>query len=145
VAEAEAQVGFDIAELPFVPDGFDYLGARLYGNAINLEYEAQGGGGHLFIRQSQKGFDRSDWDRVPADTIVPVKIGELDGEFAQGTFVVYVGETVAAWNPDAPILRLRWVRGDIWFEVTKFGDVKTIEYLDQESLIELAGSLTVNP
>jgi len=145
VAEAEARVGFGVAELPFVPDGFNYLGARLYGNAISIEYEAQGGGGNLIIMQSQEGFIQSDWDKVPADAIVPVKIGELDGEFARGTFVVYARETSATWNPDAPILRLRWVKDDVWFEMTKFGNVEAIEYLDQAGLIELVGNLAIKP
>ena len=145
VAEAEARAGFGVAVLPFVPDGFNYLGARLYGNAISIEYEAQGGGGNLIIMQSQEGFIQSDWDKVPANAIVPVKIGGLDGEFVRGTFVVYVGETSATWNPNAPILRLRWVKDDVWFEMTKFGDVKAIEYLDQAGLIELAESLAIKP
>ena len=145
VAEAEAQVGFGIAELPFVPDGFNYLGARLYGNAVNIEYETQGHGGHLIIQQSQEGLIQSEWDRVPAHAIVPVKIGELDGEFARGTFVVYAGETSATWNPDAPILRLRWVKDDVWFEMTKFGNVEAIEYLNQAGLIELAENLAIKP
>jgi hypothetical protein len=145
VTEAETQVGFDVAGLPLVPDGFHYLGARLYGDAVSIEYETEGHGGHLAIKQSQQGFVQSDWDRVPANAVVPVKIGELDGEFAQGTFVVYAGETMATWNPDAPILRLRWVRDGVWFEMTKFGDVKEIEYLDRAVLIELAESLTLKP
>ena len=145
VAEAEARVGFDVAELVSVPDGFNYLGARLYGSAVSIEYEAQGRGGNLIIMQSQEGFYQSDWDKVPANAIVPVKVGELDGEFTQGTFVVYAGETSATWNPDAPILRLRWVKNDVWFEMTKFGDVEAIEYLDQAGLIELAESLAIKP
>jgi hypothetical protein len=145
VTEAEAQVGFGVAELPFVPDGFNYLGARLYGNAVNIEYETQDRGGHLIIMQSQEGFIQSDWDRVPANAIVPVKIGELDGEFTRGTFVVYAGETSATWNPDAPILRLRWVKDGVWFEMTRYGDVKATEYLDQAGLIELAESLAIKP
>jgi hypothetical protein len=56
VAEAEARVGFDVAELSFVPDGLNYLGARLYGNAVSIEYETQGRGGHLIVMQSQAGF-----------------------------------------------------------------------------------------
>jgi len=145
VAEAEARVGFDLAELPFVPDGLNYLGARLYGRAVGIEYETQGRGGHLVLVQSQAGFVQSDWDKVPAHAIAPVKIGELDGEFARGTFVVYAGETRATWNPDAPILRLRWVQDGVWFEMTKFGNVDAIEYLDQAGLIELAEHLVVNP
>lgn len=145
VAEAEARAGFDVAELPFVPDGFNYLGARLYGNAISIEYQARGGGANLIIKQSQEGVIQSDWDQVPENAIVPVKIGESDGEFAQGTFVVYAGDTSATWNPDAPILRLRWVKNDVWFEMTKFGDVAAIEYLDQVGMIELAESLAIEP
>ena len=145
VTEAEARVGFDVAELPFMPDGFDYLGARLYGDVVSVEYRAHDYGGHLIIKQSQGGFDQSDWDQVPADAIVPVKIGELDGEFVQGRFVVYAGETVAAWEPDASILRLRWVKHGIWFEMTKSGDAQATKYLDQARLIELAESLVVKP
>ncbi|HKJ39290.1 MAG TPA: hypothetical protein VJ972_10975 [Anaerolineales bacterium] len=141
VAEAEAQAGFDALELPSVPEGFNYLGARLYGDVINIEYEAQGAGGNLIISQSQNGYNQSSWDQVPADAIRQVKIGKLDGEFVQGTFVVYPNETSATWNPNAPILKLRWVDNGIWFEIAKFGDVERIEYLDQEGLIELAESL----
>jgi hypothetical protein len=145
VPEAEMQVGFDVAELPFVPVGFEYLGARVYGNAITIEYETQDKGGHLIIRQSQGGFYQSDWDKVPADAVIPVKIGQSDGEFVQGIFVVYPQETSATWNPDAAILRLRWEMGGISFEITKLGDVAPIEYLDQAELIRLAEQLIFNP
>jgi hypothetical protein len=145
VFEAEARVDFDVAELPNVPDGFNYLGARLDGDTVSIEYETQGRGGHLIIKQSQEGFHQSDWEKVPAYAIVPVKIGELDAEFARGTFVVYPGETSATWNPDAPILRLRWVKDGVWFEMIKYGDVHAIEYLDQAGLIELAESLVIKP
>ena len=141
VAEAEMQAGFDAAELPLVPEGLNYLGARLYGNAISIEYEAQGGGGNLIIMQSKDGFLQSDWDRVPAEAVTPVKIGDLDGEFAQGTFVVPAGETSAVWNPSAASLRLRWMQDGIWVELIKFGNVEAIEYLDQDELITLAESL----
>ena len=143
VAEAEAQVGFDVLELPSVPAGFNYLRARLYGNTVSIEYEALGHGGNLIITQSQNGYWQSDfdWDKVPEDAIVPVKIGEMDGEFVKGTFVVYPNDTVATWNADAAMLRLRWVKDGIWFEMAKFGNVEIIEYLDQAEMIELAESL----
>ena len=145
VAEAEAQVGFDVAELPVVPDGLDYLGARLYGDTVSVEYQTPDYAGHLIIMQSQQGFNQSKWDSVPAQAIVPVKIGELDGEFIQGRFVVYVGETAGTWEPDAPILRLRWMQDGVWFEMTKSGYAETLAYLDQARLIELAESLAVKP
>ncbi|MFN2184774.1 MAG: hypothetical protein ACK2UU_12315 [Anaerolineae bacterium] len=145
VDEAEAQAGFDVAELPFVPDGLTYLGARLYGDSVSVEYQTEGLDGHLIIMQSQDGFMQSDWDQVPAGAAVPVKIGELDGEFIQGTFVVYAGETVGTWNPDAPILRLRWVQDGVRLEMTKYGNAEAISYLDQAGLVELAESLTIRP
>lgn len=145
VSEAEAQVGFEAAELPFVPEGFNYLGARVYGHVINIEYETQNKGGHLVIQQSQEGFYQSEWDQAPADAIVPVKVGRADGEFVQGTFVVYPGETKATWNPEAAILRLRWLQNDVWFEISKYGNVEAIEYIDRAGLIELAESLVYNP
>jgi hypothetical protein len=145
VVEAESQAGFDAAELPTVPEGFEYLGARLYGNAISIEYGVPGGGGNLILMQSKDGFVQSDWDRAPEAAIAPVKINGLDGEFVQGTFVVRAGETSATWNPEAPILRLRWVRDGIWFELTKFGDVEPIEYLDRDALIALAERITNDP
>lgn len=145
VAEAESQVGFGVAAIPTVPDGLIFLGARLYGQVVSVEYEVPGHGGHLRIVQSREGFMQSEWDRVPANVVVPVKIGELDGEFVQGTFVVYEGETVATWEPNAPILRLRWEKDGVSFEMQKTGNVQAIEYLDQARLIELAEGLTVNP
>lgn len=83
--------------------------------------------------------------RAATERSIPVKIGELDGEFVQGTFVVFAGETSASWNPGAPILRLRWVKDGIWFEMAKFGDVESIEYLDQAGMIALAESLVYTP
>jgi hypothetical protein len=145
ISDAERLAGFDVAELASTPEGFTFLGARLYGNAISLEFEAQGGGGNLIIMQSRDGYVQSDWDKVPADAISPVKIGEVDGEFVQGTFVVFAGDTSATWNPEAAILRLRWVRDGVWFEMTKFGDVESIEYLDQAGLIELAKNMVFTP
>jgi hypothetical protein len=143
VAEAESQLGFALAELPAAPAGLEYLGARLYGKSVNIEYQARGGGGQLIIMQSREGYHQSEWDQVPADAIVPVLVGNLEAEFVQGTFVVYPGDTSATWNSDAPILRLRWVDDGVWFEMARYGSVESIEYLDQVELIRLAASLAV--
>lgn len=145
IAEAEAQVGFDVFELADVPAGFEYQGARVYGNAVYLEYSAQNFGGSLMIRQSEASYNQSEWEQVPAEEIIKVKVSDLDAEFAKGTFVVYAGETEATWNPEAAILRLRWVQDDIWLEMTKMGDIESIEYLDHDEMIELAESLTQKP
>lgn len=145
LAEAEAQAGFDAAEFPATLEGLSYLGARLYGDAISIEYEAPGGDGHLILLQSRSGFLKSDWDRVPAEDVVPVKIGDVDGEFAQGAFVAEAGVSSAMWNPGAPIVRLRWVKDGVWFELARYGRAESLAHLDQAGLIALAESLTSQP
>jgi hypothetical protein len=145
VAEAERTAGFDAYELPTVPEGFVFVGAMGTPGSINIQYEAVGGGGALVVTESTDGFIQSEWDQAPVEAIFQVKIGELDAEIVQGTYVVYPGETVAKWNSDAPILRLRWIEDGIWFEMAKFGDVERIEYLDRDRLIELAQSITNDP
>jgi hypothetical protein len=144
IAEAEAQAGFDIAALPEAPNGLTFLGARIYGNVVHLEYETEGHEGHLMIQQSQTGFLQSDWDSVPADAISQVRVGDVDAELVAGTFVMYAGETTAQWNPDAPILRLRWHTNGVWFAITKSGEAKAIEYLDQEALVEIGEKLVAS-
>jgi hypothetical protein len=74
-----------------------------------------------------------------------VKIKDLDAEYVQGAYVVYPGATAAEWNPDAAILRLRWIEDGIWFEMAKFGGVESIAYLDKAGMIALAESMVNTP
>ena len=141
VAEAEKNAGFKAKELPSIPKGFEFAGAMAIDGGISIQYQAQGNGGQLVINESTSGFMQSDWDQVPEDAIAQVKIGELDAEIVQGAYIVYSGDTSARWNPDVPILRLRWVENGIWFEMAKFGGVEAIAYLDQAGLIALAESM----
>ena len=145
MVEAEIVAGFDVFELPLVPDGFEFLGAIAEKGKVSIQYEAVGGGGALVINESTNGFMQSEWDQAPVEAITQIVIGQLDGELVQGTYVVYPGETVARWNADAPILRLRWIENGIWFELAKFGGVDRIAYLDRDALVELAESITNDP
>ena len=145
VADAEQAAGFDARELPAVPEGFVFAGALGRQGSISIQYEVVGGGGALVLNESTNGFMQSEWDQAPVESISQVRIGEMNAEIVQGTYVVYPGETVARWNSEAPILRLRWIQDGIWFEMAKFGGVERIEYLGQDELIELAASLTNAP
>ncbi|NJC95866.1 MAG: hypothetical protein C3F07_15035 [Anaerolineales bacterium] len=138
MSEAEKIAGFDAKELPTIPQGFEFAGAMASNGYIGIQYQAAGNGGQLAINESTNGFIQSDWDQSPEDAILQVKVNGLDAEIVQGAFVVYPGESVARWNPDAPILRLRWIENGIWFEMTKFGGVESIAYLDAEGMIALA-------
>ena len=111
------------------------------GQMLRLSYAAPQGGG-LVLSQGRGPLSQSPWEEVPADAVEPVKVGAYDGEYVQGTFVVYSQSgTQAEWNPDAPIQRLRWQVGDLVFEIEKMGDPEPIEYLDRDALIALAESL----
>ena len=145
MAEAEALAGFDAKELPSDPQGFVFIGAMTGGGGISIQYESRGGGGALVINESTTGFMESEWDQAPAEYIRQVRVGDLNAEIVQGAYVVYPGETSARWNPDTPIIRLRWIEDSIWFEMTKFGNVEAISYLDQAGLIALAESMVYNP
>lgn len=146
VEEAERLAGFDAQELPGVPDGFEYLGAMASSGWINIQYEVPGGGGALVITQSPNGFIQSEWDQAPVEAISQVVVGDVEGELVQGLYVVYPNDPSAAhWNSDAPVLRLRWVKDGIYFEMAKFGGVEAISYLDQDALIALAATVSNEP
>lgn len=146
VPEAERSAGFDAKELPLVPKGFEFAGAMGLPGSITIEYQAQGGGGALVINEATDGFMQSDWDQAPVEAISQVQVGDLQAEIVQGGFVVYPDEpTSARWNPELPILRLRWISDGLWIEMVKFGGVEAIEYLDQDAMIDLAESLTNDP
>ncbi|RPJ23728.1 MAG: hypothetical protein EHM33_20045 [Chloroflexi bacterium] len=140
ISDAYQVVGFNFL-VPEVPDGFVLLGARANLTSISIEYEAQGGGGALILNESLDGFIQSEWDQAPVEAVSQVKIGNIEAEIVQGSFVVLPGETIARWNPDASILRLRWIFDGVWFEMAKFGNVESIEYLDRDALLGLAGSM----
>lgn len=141
VADAEIQIGFSVAELTNIPDGLHFLGARVYNNSVNLEYETQDKAGHLIVAQSQEGFYQSEWDLVPESAVTQVEVSGMSGEIVAGTFVLYPGATQGNWNPDADILRLRWEREGILYEITKYGSTEAINYLDQDALIKIGESL----
>jgi len=140
--EAEDKAGFQAAALPEAPEGFSYLGSRSSGKQITSHYQAEGMGGSLTITQSRDGYSESDWDQVPGDTVEPVRVRGSQGAFVQGAFVVFPGVEEAAWNPEVPLLRLRWQENGFWMEISKQGSVESIEYLDQAGLIELAETLS---
>lgn len=145
VSDAEVQIGFSVAALPYSPEGLSFLGARVYNNQVNLEYETANKAGHLIIAQSRGEFNQSDWDFVPPEAVTPVTINGYEGEFVVGTFVLYPGAQQGTWNPDANMLRLRWEKDGILYEITKYGDDESIRYLDQHALIKIAEDLNLNP
>jgi hypothetical protein len=143
IEEAEILAGFQTGFQPQTLEGLTYLGAQVDGNTITFEYQTQDTGGSLAISISQEGYHQSAWNNVPEREIVQVQIGDQIGEYVEGMYVVFSGDDEATWNPNAPLTRLRWQENGFWLEISKFGEVEAIEYLDITSLIDLATSLNL--
>ncbi|MCW5874472.1 MAG: hypothetical protein KIS88_07490 [Anaerolineales bacterium] len=147
IEAAQNAVDFTIHRLLETPQGFVLRGVSIQHDLglIYTYYDAAGpGGGSLLITQRLHSFPPNPWNEVPADAIEKVTVAGMDGEYAQGMFVVYANAASAVWEPDAPVFRLRWGDGSIWFSIEKHGDVVPIEWLDKEAMIELGATLMNN-
>ena len=148
VSSVEAAVGFDAKEPPDDIPGlvFERAEANPTLGVLGLHYKAIGGGTELIITQSRTDLVALGWGEVPLSANVEkVKIGQYDGEYVQGTFIVRPGATSAVWEPNAPVQRLRWREGNRLFGIDMFGRTASVEYLGKEALIALAESLVYAP
>lgn len=46
-----------------------------------------------------------------------------------------------SWKQDAPVARLRWKNGDLWFEITRLGK----QAMQPQPLVDLVCTVTGNP
>ena len=146
VGSAEAALGFDVRELPSVPEGFAFASASANPsqNMIHITYARDGG--ELSITQVNGASTASVWDTtwsaVPPDSVEKVQINGVDGEYVRGMFVVKSQTgTKAEWEPDAPVQRLRWREGDVLFEIQMAGLPGDNDLIGKDWVISLAESL----
>ena len=148
VIAVEAAVGFDLKEPPGDLQGlvFSRAGANPSLHFATLIYTAIGGGSQLTISQVRGDLSASSWGEAPPSaSIERVKVGEHDGEYVRGFFAVKPGATSATWQVDAPVRRLRWREGDVLFEIRLEGHVAVVEYLEKDTIVQLAESLAYTP
>jgi hypothetical protein len=145
VKAAETQAGFDVMEFPADPKGMKFSkitfdpGRQIF----ETEFVVASGGGYLYLRQGNGDFPSGNgWDKVPAEAIEQVTVGENYAELVSGGFMIYPEATEAVWEPGGA-LRLRWYDGERWFSLEKMGDPYPIEWLDENQIIKLAESLVV--
>ena len=148
VSSAEAAVGFNLKEPPGDLKGLVF--SRAYANPTlhitTLSYTAIGGGSELTISQARGDMPGFRWDEVPPSAAVErVKVGEYDGEYVHGMYVVKGGSKSATWLAGAPEQRLRWREGGMLFEIRVDGNVERVEYLDKNTMVTLAESLVFEP
>lgn len=146
VDSAEAALGFDVKELPSVPEGFAFAGASANPtqNLIHITYARDGG--ELSITQvngaSTASVWETTWGAVPPESVEKVQINGVDGEYVRGMFVVKSQTgTKAEWEPDAPVQRLRWREGDMFFEIQMAGLPGDNDLIGKDWVISLAESL----
>jgi hypothetical protein len=146
VGIAEAALGFDVRELPSVPEGFAYASASANPsqNLILITYARDGG--ELSITQvngaSTASVWETTWGAVPPDSVEKVQINNYEGEYVRGMFVVKSQTgTKAEWEPDAPFQRLRWREGDMLFEIQMAGLPGDNDLIGKDWVISLAESL----
>jgi hypothetical protein len=141
VNELETQLGFDIKEPTVLPDLFSFQGIRVYGKSVDFVYQCSCGGRGLDI--SLQPLSDATSVEVGVDTpIEEVQIGTMRGEYVEGSFVVYPGAKVATWNSEAPMRKLRWVDGEILFQMTSMGGSEEhAGYVSKAEMIAIAEGL----
>ena len=148
VSKAEVAVGFDLKEPSGDLEGlvFTRAGANPTLHFATLIYTAIGGGSQLTISQVRGDMSASSWGEVPPSAAVEkVKVGKYDGEYVRGMFAVKPGATLATWQADGAVRRLRWHEGNMLFEIRLDGHVAYVEYLEKDTMIALAERLIYTP
>ncbi len=142
ISKVEQQLGFDLKEFSEIPDGLTFSRIVVFNEKgiISIGFESKGG--YLILKQGLGNIpEDGNFDQVPSYEIQLVMIGEYPGEYVQGDFIVLAGETVATWDSDLSIQRLRWREDDRWFEIGAYISLDKVEYLDMYALIILAENL----
>lgn len=146
ISSAEAALGFKVKEFPTDPEGFTFISAstEFSQNLIRLTYSRDGG--ELTLTEIHGTSIASPWEAswgsVPTDSIKKIQVNGYDGEYVRGIFVVKSQTgTKAEWEPDAPVQRLRWREGDMYFEIQMAGLPGDDDLIGKTWLISLAESL----
>lgn len=143
IQRIERLLGYDIKEFSSAPTSWFFRQAGSQNDAV-ITYQT--GGGYLELRQGTGNFPPdSDWGKVLASAVQPVKIGEYYGEYVDGSFGVKNGDTNLTWDAVGADQRIRWKEGNRWFELVELAGPGTSGYLDRESLLSLASNMVYQP
>jgi hypothetical protein len=145
IATAEASLGFDVKQLPSVPQGFTFAGVSFNPAQGRIQFTYTRDGSEITITEIKGSTLPTDWEStwgaVPAGSVEPVKINSIDGEYVHGMFVVKSQSgTKAEWEPDAPVQRLRWRENGTSFDIFIGGSTGSYD-IGKEWVVNLAESL----
>ncbi|MCI0712356.1 MAG: hypothetical protein L0154_19535 [Chloroflexi bacterium] len=142
IEEARAALDDDILLPSQRPDGFTLRGiyGASDGSVLQLDYGRSGRG--LLI--SAAAGDHHINDNIIGATaeIVPVAIKGIEGAYVEGVWGAENPGDDYRWMPNASFRRLRWVDGDVHYEIYNMGGSPGHPgYLSMEDMIALAESL----
>lgn len=127
---ARIPTGFELDSVTVSPDG----------TAVTQQYKRPGR--FLIISQTTQEVPVN-YDLIGASAeIVPVTINGIEGAYVEGVWGARNPGDDFRWMPDASFRRLRWVDGDVSYEIFSMGGSPGhAGYLSMEDMIELAESL----
>lgn len=142
VAQIRSKVDFPIKELGVIPASMYFIGSTGEPDRVYIFYGTQDHSENLIlIEQPWTGSSDQTPLIIGASAVVEtVKIGNSTGEYVKGSFTYRSGETQEHWDADADNQILHWVDDGVFFQIINSGI-----QLDQDSFIDLAGSLTTEP
>jgi hypothetical protein len=145
VEQIREKVDFPVKELRNIPEGMYFIGTTGGPDTVFLKYEFENNSGGLTIFEERwSGQPAQGTSEVGASAIVEtVQIGDLDGEYFRGSFVMQAGESETTWDPDFGAETLRWVDGSISYTLQY--DFTSQMPLGKEVLVALAESMTTEP
>jgi hypothetical protein len=154
IALAESKLGFDLKELPTLPEGWT-LDIVFYDSAsksatigylFDVSYMSSGS---LYLTQGTGElptyYQQSPWSVVPADQVEKVKVGTQDGELVEGLFVLPAGSSSLVWDDSNEHKRLAWSDGTRWYLIEVWRNLNLPDTMGRDRLIELAESLVESP
>ncbi len=150
MSEVQQQAGFGVKSISSLPEGLTFTGSRYDAsyNAVTLLY--LGNNYKLFLTQRPRGNSQDVFSIGASAMVKLVKIGDMQGEFVVGGWKAISTEPAsekqtptslininAIWDNDLPQSTLRWLAGDIVYELRTIGEGSPT----QSELINLANEL----
>jgi hypothetical protein len=153
-ALAESKVGFDLKELPTLPEGWnlDFISYSPASKLATISYlfdVSYMSSARLYLTQGSGDlptyYQQNPWSVVPADQVEKVKVGSQEGEFVEGSFILPAGVSNLLWDDSSEYRRLAWSDGTRWYLIEVWRNLNLPDTMGREQLIGLAESLVESP
>lgn len=120
LSQAAAAAGFTPWNFSSIPPGFTYQGLDYRPGLTSLIYS--NGQQQLTALQSstRASLLQADeaWEIAPASAIQVVEVAGSPGEMIQG-----IPDSPSTWDTEAAAMRIRWRKGDYWFQIIAAGGI----------------------